>query len=143
MKSACPTAATPSRADWTDPQGRLLSYLRLAVTDRCNLRCRYCMKSSGVASRPPVTQLDFDDLTRVCRLMARGGVRKIRVTVGDPLVRRGVVDWMRAALDRLTRTVNPVEAEGSHMLTGPARANSLVEFAADRRPGSTPPAWIL
>jgi cyclic pyranopterin phosphate synthase len=96
MNNASTTAAPPSRAGWTDPQGRPLSYLRLAVTDRCNLRCRYCMPAAGVALRPPGSQLTFDELTRLCRIMVRGGIRKVRVTGGEPLARRGVVEWMQS-----------------------------------------------
>ena len=95
MKSTRSTAARPSRPGWTDPQGRQLRYLRLAVTDRCNLRCRYCMPASGVAPRASGLQLSFDELTRACRVMVRGGIRKIRITGGEPLARRGLVGWMQ------------------------------------------------
>jgi molybdenum cofactor biosynthesis protein A len=78
---------------WTDPQGRGLTYLRLAVTDRCNLRCRYCMPEEGiVAGTDPLT---FDELTRLCGVLVDGGIRKIRITGGEPLARRGIVDWMQ------------------------------------------------
>jgi cyclic pyranopterin phosphate synthase len=96
MKSTRPRAVRPSSPQWTDPQGRRLRYLRLAVTDRCNLRCRYCMPATGVASPSPHTQLGFAELTRICRVMVRGGIRKIRVTGGEPLARRGLVEWMQA-----------------------------------------------
>lgn len=82
-------------AGWTDPQGRRLSYLRLAVTDRCNLRCRYCMPESGVASEPGHA-LDFGELSRACSILIAGGIRKIRITGGEPLARRGVVEWMQS-----------------------------------------------
>jgi len=77
-----------------DPQGRCLDYLRLAVTDRCNLRCRYCMPDTGVPATAPGETLSFDELTRACAVLVGAGVRKIRITGGEPLARRGVVEWM-------------------------------------------------
>ncbi len=77
-----------------DPQGRVLDYLRLAVTDRCNLRCRYCMPADGIALVDHDDVLRFEEMERLCRLLVTRGVRKIRITGGEPLVRRGVVDFM-------------------------------------------------
>lgn len=85
-------------AVWTDPQGRRLDYLRLAITDRCNLRCRYCMPESGL---PATGQLSLSELERACRVLVAGGIRKIRITGGEPLARRGVLPWIKrlAALE--------------------------------------------
>ncbi len=79
---------------WTDPQGRCLDYLRLAVTDRCNLRCRYCMPDTGIPASAPGETLSFAELTRACSVFVAGGVRKIRITGGEPLARKGVIEWM-------------------------------------------------
>ncbi len=79
-----------------DPQGRRLDYLRLAVTDRCNLRCRYCMPAAGVALGDRDEILSIDELIRVGALFAGLGVRSFRITGGEPLVRRGVVSLIAA-----------------------------------------------
>lgn len=82
---------------------REISYLRLSVTDRCNYRCRYCMPPSGVALRGHGEICSFEELYRMAEAAVRLGVRKIRVTGGEPLVRRGIVDFCArlAALDGL------------------------------------------
>ncbi len=78
-----------------DTFGRTIDYLRLSVTDRCNLRCRYCMPEEGV---PPVAHQDilsYEELLLVAEAAVRLGVKKIRVTGGEPLVRKGIVDFIR------------------------------------------------
>lgn len=77
-----------------DPQGRRLRYLRVAVTDRCNLRCRYCMPAEGIRLAPRADVLSLAELTRLCRVLCELGIEKIRVTGGEPLVRKGVVEWL-------------------------------------------------
>lgn len=86
----------------TDPQGRTLDYLRLAVTERCNLRCLYCMPEAGIASAPEADLLTLDEAERLCRLFHGLGVRRIRLTGGEPLVRPGVVAFVQrlAAIDQ-------------------------------------------
>ncbi|GAB6083185.1 GTP 3',8-cyclase MoaA [Desulfuromonas carbonis] len=76
--------------------GRSINYLRLSITDRCNLRCRYCMPADGVPPLGHDAILSYEELLRVARLAVQLGVRKIRVTGGEPLVRRGVVDFVAA-----------------------------------------------
>jgi cyclic pyranopterin phosphate synthase len=78
-----------------DQFGRSLNYLRLSITDRCNLRCRYCMPEEGVDSSSHDSVLRYEELLRIARIACSLGVRKIRVTGGEPLVRRGVVDFIR------------------------------------------------
>lgn len=73
-----------------DSYGRLLSYLRVSVTDRCNLRCVYCMPKGGVQSIPHDEVLSFDEITRLVRIMAGMGVSRVRFTGGEPLVRRDI-----------------------------------------------------
>jgi len=77
-----------------DPQGRNLDYLRLAITDRCNLRCRYCMPEDGIRLVDHDDVLSFEELHRLVALFCEQGVRKVRVTGGEPLVRRGVMDFL-------------------------------------------------
>ena len=83
-----------------DPQGRRLDYLRLSVTDRCNLRCRYCMPAEGIDHAPRAAVLSLEELERLAGVCVGLGVRKIRITGGEPLVRRGVLDLI-GALGRL------------------------------------------
>jgi GTP 3',8-cyclase len=78
-----------------DTFGRDIEYLRLSVTDRCNLRCRYCMPDEGVASVGHGDVLSYEELLRIATLAAGLGVCKIRITGGEPLVRKGIVDFVR------------------------------------------------
>lgn len=77
-----------------DSFGRKINYLRLSVTDRCNMRCRYCMPADGVAKLCHEDILSYEALLRVARAAVDLGIEKIRVTGGEPLVRKGVVDFM-------------------------------------------------
>jgi len=90
-----------------DPYGRTIEYLRLSITDRCNLRCRYCMPEDGVAPLAHGDILSYEELLRVARSCVALGIRKIRVTGGEPLVRRGVVDFIAqlAALPEAPKVV--------------------------------------
>jgi cyclic pyranopterin phosphate synthase len=92
--------AVLSRKPLVDPQGRTLDYLRVAITDRCNLRCRYCMPAEGVPRIPHHDILTFEENLRLCSLFTELGVRKIRVTGGEPLVRKGAVSFL-ASLAKL------------------------------------------
>lgn len=78
-----------------DPYNRNISYLRISVTDRCNLRCQYCMPEDGVAMLPHAEILTFDEIVEVVKFAVALGVYKIRLTGGEPLVRRGIVDLVR------------------------------------------------
>ncbi len=77
-----------------DTFGRTIDYLRLSVTDRCNLRCRYCMPEEGVPPMAHEQILSYEELLRIAAAALRLGVRKIRVTGGEPLVRKGIVDFI-------------------------------------------------
>ena len=105
-------SASPSPA-MTDPFGRTISYLRVSVTDRCDLRCFYCM-SEDMTFLPKADLLTLEELDRLCSAFVAKGVRKIRLTGGEPLVRRNVMTLVRSlsrhlgsgALDELTLTSN-------------------------------------
>lgn len=73
-----------------DSYHRAHTYLRISVTDRCNLRCRYCMPQEHMPFRPHAELLTFDEILRVAGIFARMGVRKVRLTGGEPLVRSGL-----------------------------------------------------
>ncbi len=73
-----------------DKMGRELSYLRLSVIDRCNLRCLYCMPQHGAGFEPQEEVLSFEELAKLTRCFAELGIRKVRLTGGEPLVRKGI-----------------------------------------------------
>lgn len=97
----------------TDAFGRTVDYLRLSITDRCNLRCVYCMPPEGIPLKPVSEILTYEELLRIARVAASLGVRKLRVTGGEPLVRGGVVDFVRdlariPGIDDLAMTTNGI-----------------------------------
>jgi len=85
-----------------DPFGRAITYLRVSVTDRCDFRCAYCM-SEHMTFLPKRDLLTLEELERLCRRFVAMGVRKLRLTGGEPLVRRNVMELIRN-LGALTRT---------------------------------------
>jgi cyclic pyranopterin phosphate synthase len=98
--------SSSGEALWTDRRGRALTDLRISVTDRCNFRCGYCMPRDKTESRsflPRSEILDFEEITRVARLFVAGGVRKLRLTGGEPLLRK--------ELPSLVRLLRPLGAE--------------------------------
>jgi len=78
-----------------DGCGRTIDYLRLSVTDLCNYRCRYCMPPEGVVKRNHGDMLSLEELAEIAEAAVRVGVKKIRLTGGEPLVRRGIVELCR------------------------------------------------
>lgn len=74
-----------------DAHGRRIDYIRLSITDRCNLRCRYCMPDQGVQKIPHDDMLRYEEMLRITELLVRMGIKKIRITGGEPLVRRGIL----------------------------------------------------
>ncbi|MEE8389870.1 MAG: GTP 3',8-cyclase MoaA [Anaerolineae bacterium] len=96
-----------------DAYNRPISYLRISVTDRCNLRCIYCMPPEGVPWRSHDKILRYDEIETLVRAAAELGVSKIRLTGGEPLVRLGVVDLVRQlaripGIDDLAMTTNGI-----------------------------------
>jgi MoaA/NifB/PqqE/SkfB family radical SAM enzyme len=71
---------------------RNITSLRISVTDRCNLRCRYCMPEDGVPARRPEDFLSFEQIVAVAGAAVGLGITKIRLTGGEPMVKRGIVD---------------------------------------------------
>ncbi len=78
-----------------DSFGRTIDYLRVSVTDQCNLRCVYCMPEEGLTFQPPENVLTDDEIVRLVRIAADTGTRKVRLTGGEPLMRRGFPDLVR------------------------------------------------
>src|SRR6188474_447336 len=87
------TAPTDGTA--IDAYGRAMTYLRISLTDRCNFRCVYCMPALGMKFQPKEEHLSDDELLRLIGLFARVGVSKVRLTGGEPTIRRGLVDLVR------------------------------------------------
>ena len=100
-------------AGMIDPFGRAISYLRVSVTDRCDFRCVYCM-SEDMTFLPKAEILSLEELDRLCSAFVRRGVRKLRMTGGEPLVRRNIMSLFHGLsrhlksgdLDELTLTTN-------------------------------------
>jgi cyclic pyranopterin phosphate synthase len=100
-------------AEMIDPFGRAITYLRVSVTDRCDFRCVYCM-AEDMTFLPKADILSLEELDRVCSAFVRQGVRKLRMTGGEPLVRRDIMKLFRSlsrhldsgALEELTLTTN-------------------------------------
>src|SRR5579884_1203275 len=78
-----------------DRFGRLHDNLRISVTDRCNIRCFYCMPEEGVKFQAREQVLTFEEIERFARVAASLGVRKLMITGGEPLLRRGLADLIR------------------------------------------------
>ncbi len=78
-----------------DNFNRRINYLRISITDRCNLRCRYCMPEEGIAMLSHDQILSFEEIERVTRKAVELGITKVRITGGEPLVRKGVVELIR------------------------------------------------
>ena len=107
-----------------DPYGRTVSYLRVSVTDRCNYRCQYCM-SENMNFLPKSDLLTLEELERICSAFIKRGVNKIRLTGGEPLVRRNVMSLIKnlgkqvkiGNLKELTLTTNGSQlAKYAHQL---------------------------
>ena len=96
-----------------DGFGRIIDYLRVSVTDKCNLRCIYCMPPEGVEWMPHSEVLTLEETQRICAAAATLGVSKIKVTGGEPLVRRGLSTFIRSVkrtrgIESVTLTTNAV-----------------------------------
>lgn len=94
-----------------DRFGREITYLRVSVTDRCNFRCSYCMPDEGVSFRPHEEILSYESITRIVQAGARLGIRKVRLTGGEPLVRRDLPDLVSMlsaveGIDHIAMTTN-------------------------------------
>jgi len=125
------TANGPGRGPLVDPFQRAITYLRVSVTDRCDFRCVYCM-AENMSFLPKRDLLTLEELDRLCSAFVTRGVKKLRLTGGEPLVRRDIMVLFRAlsrhlktgALDELTLTTN-----GSQL---PRFAGELAECGVKR-----------
>src|ERR1700716_1204163 len=113
MNGIAPSSLSALSRAMTDPFGRTISYLRVSVTYRCDLRCFYCM-SAEMTCMPTADLLTLEELDRLCSAFIAKGVRKLRLTGGEPLVRRKMMSLVgppsrhlaTGALNELTLTTN-------------------------------------
>jgi len=96
-----------------DQFGRTINYLRISVIDRCNLRCTYCMPHTGLALRPQRDILSFEEILAIVKTATKFGINKIRLTGGEPLIRRDLVELVRmlaqvSAIKDLALTTNGI-----------------------------------
>ncbi len=99
-----------------DNFGRNINYLRLSITDRCNLRCHYCMPADGVDQKRHTEILRYDEMLRIVDAATVLGIRKVRITGGEPLVRKGVVGFLQQlaklhGVDEIALTTNGILLE--------------------------------
>ena len=127
----------------TDSFGREITYLRLSVTDRCDLRCTYCM-AENMTFLPRKDLLTFEELDSLCASFITRGIRKIRLTGGEPLVRRGLMGFIKnlsrhresGALDEITLTTNGTQLS---KFAGELKANGVerINISLDSRDPDT------
>lgn len=96
-----------------DRYNREINYLRISVTDKCNLRCTYCMPAEGIPLKTHNEIMSFEDIVKTAEAAAKVGIRKIRLTGGEPLVRKGIVQLVKMlnnvkGIEHLAMTTNGV-----------------------------------
>lgn len=96
-----------------DSKNRGIEYLRISVTDRCNLRCRYCIPEEGIEGIAHEEILTFEEIIKVCKSMVKLGIRKVKLTGGEPLVRKELIDIVRGiksinGIEEVTLTTNGI-----------------------------------
>lgn len=101
----------------TDNYQRVINYLRLSVTDRCNLRCIYCMPNRAFEFMPHKEILTYEEMLHIVRLCIQQGIRKVRLTGGEPLVRKGIIGFLKRlchikGLKEISLTTNGVLLKG-------------------------------
>ncbi len=120
--------ARPAAGPLVDRYARVHTYLRISVTDRCNFRCTYCMPKEGLDWMPRSDLLTYEEILRVVRVLVGMGIRRVRLTGGEPLIRSHLVELVRGlgelGLDDIAMTTN------GHRLAGHAR--SLAEAGLTR-----------
>ena len=94
-----------------DGYGRTINYMRISVTDRCDLRCRYCMPAEGIEKVSMSRILTYEEILRICRVAVEIGIRRFKITGGEPLVRKGCTSLVREmkqipGVEQVTLTTN-------------------------------------
>ena len=96
-----------------DQYRRNIEYIRISITDRCNLRCMYCMPEGGIEQVEHSDILTYDEITRLCRILAPKGICKVKITGGEPLVRKNAAELVSMiksipGIDNVTLTTNGI-----------------------------------
>jgi len=125
MHSALTHHADSDIRPMTDPFGRTIDYLRVSVTDRCDLRCFYCM-SEDMSFLPKAELLTLEELDRLCSVFIAKGVKKLRLTGGEPLVRRNMMSLVRSLSRHL-------DSGALRELTLTSNGTQLAKFAGELR----------
>ena len=133
------TAATLKPRPLVDPFARAITYLRVSVTDRCDFRCVYCM-AENMVFLPKQDLLSLEELDRLCSAFVAKGVRKLRLTGGEPLVRRGIMTLVASLsrhlaagdLDELTLTPANIRRTASSAST--CRSRRSIPTSSARSP---------
>lgn len=115
-----------------DPFGRAVTYLRISLTDRCNLRCVYCMPREGLQWQARADQLSAEEIARVVETAAQGGVKRVRLTGGKPLVHPQVVEIVRriASIPNIEEVSLTTNAIWNRFLKKPSRINPSITTCA-------------
>jgi GTP 3',8-cyclase len=123
---------SPNRSNFMlkDRFGRQITYMRISITDRCNLRCVYCMPEEGVPWRPHQSMLTYEEIATVARAAASEGVRSFRLTGGEPLVRKGLPALIRMlaaipGVEDISLTTNAILLEKQADLLAEAGLNRI------------------
>src|SRR6202051_4962636 len=120
MNAHAPIATPPPLVD---PFGRAITYVRVSVTDRCDFRCVYCM-SEEMTFLPKRDLLTLEELDRLCSAFVARGTRKLRITGGEPLVRRDIMKLFRGLSRHL-------ESGALHELTLTTNGSQLARYASE------------
>jgi cyclic pyranopterin phosphate synthase len=139
--NAAPPPASSAAADLSDGWGRQIRSLRVSVTDRCNFRCRYCMPAEGLPWIPKPEILSFEEIHRLVAAMAAMGITEVRLTGGEPLVRRDLPNLVRmlatiSGVDDLSLTTNGVLLDrlaGPLVVAGLRRINVSLDSLSHTR----------
>jgi cyclic pyranopterin phosphate synthase len=107
------SAAVPASVSLTDEYGRISRYLRLSVTDRCNLRCLYCRSKIRERCIPHDEVLRYEELVRLVDLGVEQGIEKIRLTGGEPFVRKGFIHFLRMLRERHSKVDLRITSNGT------------------------------
>jgi cyclic pyranopterin phosphate synthase len=127
MSITAPSTSTDSGSRLVDRQRRVIDYLRVSVTDRCNYRCTYCMPEDGVSHADRADILDFEEIVALVHCFVALGVQRIRLTGGEPTVRRDLVDLIRLlrAIPGLREIALSTNGHLLSELAGPLRAAGI------------------